>query len=258
VTTLASHGSLLELRRAFRALRTDDARPQPATARTLPRWVPEPGERVVLVAGCGGSSGTTTVALALATVAGRSRVLETRGGGSSGLAYAAGAELGSPAPGWVCGSRGEVALERTADSVDAPARVPVPAVSGLPVTIVDSSWDLPGVLASTGWLGDLARTASSVVLVAPATVPGLRRLEAAAALVGEPRAVAATVGGSRWPRLVEQSAGAAVRRLRAAGRVVGIPQVPALALAGLTPDPLPPSITRAAGAVLTLLEGLSS
>jgi hypothetical protein len=104
-------------------------------------------------------------------------------------------------------------------------------------------------------LGDLVRTGPAVVLVARATIPGLRRLETALQAVGESRAVAVTVGAKRWPRPVEQSAGVAVRRLRAEGRIVYVPHDPALAIAGLTPDPLPPSIVRSARSVLTLLEG---
>jgi len=258
MTTMTSFGSVHELRHALRAMRSD--RPGAVVRPVAPaaRWTAAPGERVVLVFGCGGSAGATTVALALATAAGRARVVETCGGTASGLAFAASAELGVTDRGWLRGARDEVVVERRTDSVATPDHLPAPPPSDLPLTIVDSSWNIADVLASSGWLGDLARSAESVVLVARATVPGLRRLDAAVELVGESRAVAVTVGAKRWPRPVERMAGAAVRRLRANGRVVHIPEVPALAISGLTPDPLPPALTRPALSLLALLEGLQS
>lgn len=256
-TAAASLRSVDELRHKLRAMRSaGPPRSESGHAASTVGWAPAPGERVVLVCGCGGSSGATTVALALATVAGRARVVETCGASSSGLPYAAGIELGETTRGWLRGARDEVVVERRLDQIPSPDRLPSPAPGGVPVTIVDSSWDVAAVLASDGWLGDLARSAQAVVLVSRATIPGLRRLEAAVELVGEARAVAVTVGARRWPRPVEQSAGAAVRRLAAQGRIVHVTEMPALALSGLTPDPLPPAIIRPAHALLTLLEGL--
>ncbi len=256
MTTAAGLMSLDDLRRTYRATQTiSEPRTPSALALAATRWAPMPGEQVLLVCGCGGSVGTTTVALALATVAGRARVVETCGAASSGLAYAATAELGPVEPGWLRGTRDTVHVERRIDPIASPDRVPAPAHSDLAVTIVDSSWDLATVLASTGWLGELARSAPTIVLVARATIPGLRRLDAALGLVGETRAIAVTVGAKRWPRPVEQSAGAAVRRLAALGRVICVPELPALAISGLTPDPLPPAITRPAQALLSFLEG---
>ena len=254
MTTVASFDSLDQLRRAFRELNTGE----PVRTWTDPSassWTAAGDERVVLVCGCGGSSGATTVALALATAAGRARVLETCAGNLSGLGYAAESELGMVERQWRRGSRGEVVIDRRADLLGSPQQVPVPASLATPLTVVDSSWDPAGLLESPGWLGDLVRTGPAVVLVARATIPGLRRLETALQAVGESRAVAVTVGAKRWPRPVEQSAGVAVRRLRAEGRIVYVPHDPALAIAGLTPDPLPPSIVRSARSVLTLLEG---
>lgn len=258
MTAVSSFGSLDELRQAFRAMRTDQPRAQAPAAPAQVRWSPVSGERAVLVCGCGGSFGTTTVALALATVAGRARVVETCGGTASGLAYAASAELGVIDRGWLRGSRDGVLVERRSDAASWPERLPTPAHSDAQLTVVDCSWDIATVLTSAGWLGDLARTVESVVLVARATIPGLRALEASAALVGGDRAIAVTVGANRWPPPVEQSAGAVVRRLRDEGRIVLVPEVRALAISGLTPDPLPVAITRSAEHLLTLLEGRQS
>ena len=254
MTTVASFDSLDQLRRAFRELRTDEL-VRTWTDPTASSWTAPRDERVVLVCGCGGSSGATTVALALATAAGRARVLETCAGNLSGLGYAAESELGMVERQWRRGSRGEVVIDRRSDPIGSPQQVPVPASLATPLTIIDSSSELASLLDSPGWLGDLARTGPAVALVARATIPGLRRLETALQAVGEARAVAVTVGAKRWPRPVEQSAGAAVRRLRDEGRVVHVSHEPALAIAGLTPDPLPPSIIRSARSVLTLLEG---
>lgn len=257
MTTATSFRSVDDLRQKLRAMRSGDPpRSESRHAASTADWAPASGERVVLVCGCGGSSGATTVALALATAAGRARVVETCGASSSGLPHAAGAELGETGGGWLRGVREKVVVERRPDPIRSPDRLPPPAPGDVPVTIIDSSWDLDAVLASAGWLGDLARSAPNVVLVSRATIPGLRRLETAVELVGESRAVAVTVGAKRWPRPVEQSAGAAVRRLAGRERVVHIPEVPTLALSGLTPDPLPPALIRPAHALLTLLEGL--
>lgn len=255
MTAVASFDSLDELRRAFRDLRTEEPALTGWAGAAPVGWAVAPSQRVVLVCGCGGSSGATTVALGLATVAGRARVVETCGGIDSGLAFVAGAELGAVERQWLRGSRGEVIVERRVELIDAPQRVPLPADSDLPLTVVDSSWDVAGLLGSPGWVGDLARSGTVVVLVARATVPGLRRLEAATQLLGEMRVAAVTVGAKRWPRPVEQSAGATVRRLRDEGRIVHVPHAPTLAVSGLTPDPLPPAILRPARALLTLLEG---
>lgn len=252
--TITSFPSVDDLRRALRAAGTD-ATPVHVGPAAPEKWKPAAGEQVVLVCGCGGSSGATTLSLALATAAGRARIVETCAGPASGLAYAASAELGQVGHGWLRGTRDPVLVERRPDVVASPSHLPPPAASELPLTIVDSSWDVATVLGSRSWLGDLARSASTIVLVARSTVPGLRRLEAAIDRLGEARVVAATIGAKRWARPVEQSAGPAVRRLAYHGRIVHVPDVPALSLFGLTPDTLPPAILRPARALLTLLEG---
>lgn len=255
MTTRTSFGSLADLRRVVRAMRVDSLRVLSAVTSDEKRWRPASGERLVLVCGCAGSCGATTVALALATVAGRARVVETSGRAASGLVYAAGAELGAAGQGWLRGSRNDVLVERRGDDTRSPEQLSTPAHSDMPFTVIDSAWDISTLLRSPGWLGYLARTAESVVLVTRATVPGLRRLEASVAVVGEERVIAATVGARRWHRPVEQSLGSVIHRLRAAGRVVHVPEVPALAVSGLTPDPLPSALIRSAEALLTLLEG---
>ena len=220
----------------------------PATTSSTPPlvWRTEPGEVPVVVLGCGGSTGATTVALLLAEAAGRSRVVECAPGGRTGLAGASTAELGATADGWVEGSRGEVRIQRRREHVPSPDTMPLP-VAGRPggVTIVDAWWDLRQVLAGGGWLADLVRGCPRVVLVARATVPGMRHLESDLALMEAERCWAVATGlAARWPRAVEHSLGVRTSGLRQAGRLIGLPEARSLSLSGITTEPLPRSLHR--------------
>ena len=129
-----------ELRRAWLAVQAGAFR-HPATRPPAPPapqaaapagptasvWTPASGERVLPVVGAAGSSGATTVALALATSAGgRARVVECCTASHSGLVAASTAELGADDVGWLHGSRDLVLLDRadgprpTLDAVPAP------------------------------------------------------------------------------------------------------------------------------------------
>ena len=219
-------------------------------------WVRTPTERVVVVVGCHGGAGASTVALGLAEAAGEARVVECCMAAASGLVAASAVELGAANDGWVRGSRGSVRIERQSDRLANPAGCPPPSAGNLPFTIVDCGWDLDLLASAGGWLGDLVRSESAVVVVARPTVPGLRRLEAAAGLLGQGRVIAVVVGlEKRWPRQVERALGPHGRALRAAGRLVCVPHDPGLAVNGLTPEPLPASIVAGCSALLTLLEG---
>jgi hypothetical protein len=211
-------------------------------------WRTEPGEVPVVVLGCGGSAGATTVALLLAEAAGRSRIVECAPGGRSGLAGASTAELGVTPEGWVEGSRGEVGMQRRREHLPSPDTVPLP-VPGLPggVTVVDAWWDLRQVLAGGGWLADLARGCPRVVLVARATVPGMRQLESDLALLEAERCWAVATGlPARWPRTLEHSLGVRTSGLRQAGRLIGLPDDRSLSFSGITTEQLPRSLHRSA------------
>ena len=251
-----------ELRRAYAAARAGVFRNRDnlAGAATPPEvgsWSASAGERVVLVAPCSPGAGASAVALAIATVAGAARVVECCTGSASALAAAADAELGRTTDGWVEGSRADVLLQRRADRIAAPADLPAPSSASLPVTVLDSSWAAEDLLGSPGWLGDLARNLNTLVLVARPTIPGLRRAESTVALVGAERAhlVLVGLGSRRWPRAVEHAAGPLTRRLRAADRITSLPFHAGLAVTGLTPEPLPAGILRAAQPLLVALEG---
>lgn len=257
-----------ELRRAWVAVQAGDFRrshPTRAVAPAAPaaalEWTPASDELVIPIVGAAGSCGATTVALALATAAkGRARVVECASASLSGLAAASTAELGADDHGWVNGTRDHVQLAR-ADGVRAtPDSFPRPSPTDAPVvTVVDLGSQLAQVLAGHGWLASLLAGGQTVVVVARATVPGLRRLESSLHVLDADRAVAAVLGGPhrRWPREVAHTVGPLTGALINSGRLVEIPEDRTLAVHGLTPDPLPTPLLTAAGVLLSLIEGNS-
>ena len=242
--------TVAELREAWRAIEAGEfahgPRYTPAAPGAATVWTPAPGERVVAVVGCAGGVGASTVALALATATGvPARVVECCPPLASGFSAAANAELGTEGP-WRRGSRGDVLLERP---IAGDATVPVPAESSVEWTFVDTNWTTvsgPGA----GWLGSVLRTLDDVVLVTNATVPGVRRLESCAELLGRD-ALGVVVGpaAKRWPRPVKIAAAG----LPALVHLVDFPLDSRLQVTGLTPDPLPAPLLKAAQNVLALL-----
>jgi hypothetical protein len=213
----------------------------------------------VPVVGAAGSCGATTVALALATVVeGRARVVECASASASGLAAASTAELGADGHGWVHGTRDHVQLDRadgvrpTPDAVPTPSRIDAPLV-----TVIDVGCQLEQLLAGHGWLASVLADAPTVVVVARATIPGLRRLESTLHLLDADRTIAVVLGPARrrWPRPVTHSIGERTTVLIDAGRLVEVPEDRTLALQGLTPEPLPAPLLTAAGVLLSHLEG---
>ena len=242
--------SVAELREAWRAIEAGEFARGPRTTPVAPRaatvWTPAPSERVVVVVGCAGGVGASTVALALATAAGApARVVECGPPLASGFSAAANAELGTEGP-WRRGSRGDVLLERP---ITGDATVPVPTESSVEWTVVDTNWTTasgPGA----GWLWSMLRTLDDVVLVTRSTVPGVRRLESCAELLGRD-ALGVVVGptAKRWPRPVKVAAAGVPARVHLAD----FPLDPRLQVTGLTPDPLPAPLLKAAQNVLALL-----
>lgn len=243
--------SVAELRDAWRALEAGEfepgtRRPGRTPTRGSGSWTPASGERAVAVVGCAGGVGASTVALALPTATDApARVVECCPPQASGFPAAATAELGVDGA-WRRGSRGGVLLERRTDADPA---LPVPAASAVKWTFVDAGWPLLSDPAAT-WLASLLRTEVEVVLVTNATVPGLRRLESCAAILGRD-ALGVVVGPpiKRWPRPVQVAASG----LPAGLRLVDFPLDPRLQVTGLTPDPLPASLLKAAQSILTHL-----
>ena len=241
--------SVAELREAWRAIEAGEFAHGPRSAPTAPGtatvWTPAPGERVVAVVGCAGGVGASTVALALATATGApARVVECCSPLASGFSAAANAELGTEGP-WRRGSRGDVLLERP---ITGDATVPVPTESSVEWTLVDTNWTT--VSGAGGWLASVVRTLDDVVLVSNATVPGVRRLESCAELLGRD-ALGVVVGPTvkRWPRPVKVAAAGIPARVH----IADFPLDPRLQVTGLTPDPLPAPLLKAAQNVLALL-----
>ena len=219
-------------------------------------WSPSAGERVLPVVGCAGSCGASTVALALATVAGgAARVLECCPPAASGLAAASTAELGAGPGGWSEGDRGEVRIQRITSPVTRPEDVPLPQqFRDRAATVVDVGWPLASLVATSCWLTTQLVGSEHAVAVSAATVPGLRRLEAALPLL-PPSVTAVAVGPPvrRWPAADLGSRRPGLRRLQEAGRLVVVPHDRPLALHGLGVAPLPEPVLDAARALMGLL-----
>ena len=262
-TTMAPIVSVEELRQAYRAAVAGQFRghhhpPGPSTPSTVV-WTPTPDEQVALVVSATGGAGSSTVALALASCASDARVVECCTVASSGLAGASTAEMGVTADGWLQGTRdGGVLIERRSDRVPNLEAMPAPSTATCTLTLLDVPVDIDLLLASPGWLGQLARTTPGVVVVSRPTLPGLRRLEAAAGLLRPDRVHVVLVGApKRWPRQLEQHLGPHGRRLRAAGRLIDLPHDPHLAVEGITTDPRPASLLAAVAPLLASLRGTS-
>ncbi|TQM63810.1 hypothetical protein [Humibacillus xanthopallidus] len=259
-----------ELKRAWLAVQAGQFRsgghlrratsPTPGTSTSDVVW--EPSEPVLTVIGCHGCAGATTLAVAIATASGAARVIECATATASGLAAAATAELGHTGNSWSQGRRDRVLLERITADVTGSVDVPLPAAPTQPVglSVLDVSCELGQLLAGSSWLAEQVRRAPTVIAVTSATVPGLRRLEGALALLDDhdladvADVVAGVVGPrrARWPRGIAASEGPRTRELERCGRLVEIPTDTGLAARGLDSQPLPPALLRAAATLLRL------
>jgi hypothetical protein len=254
--------SVAELQRAWHAVKSGQFRravegesmtAQPR-ARTVPSWTPGRDEQVLPVVRWAGTYGATTFALALATAADTdARVVECSSATTSGLAAASTAELGAHPSGWVQGSRGDVLLQRTGVALASLHDVPSPMrAEKSTLTVLDVGWELGQVLNTPSWVAAQLSQAAAVIVVTCATVPGLRHLEGALALLDGTPTVVAVLGPprKRWPKPVQHTAGALTRAADQAGRLVVIPWDPRLAVAGLDSTTLPATLLDAAAAVL--------
>ena len=122
------------------------------------------------------------------------------------------------------------------------------------MTVVDVAWELGQVLATQSWVADLLRQSPLVVVTATATIPGLRRLEAALAMLAHTPCVAAVLGPRRkkWARAVAHSAGPLTTALIRAERLVEVPTDARLSARGLDSAPLPDALLHAATDLLHL------
>lgn len=235
-----------ELRRAWHAVQDGafrSAAHRPSVRRTDGHVTgSDPAGPILPVVGVVPQAGASTLALAMATIRG-GRVVECCTATASGLATAVTAEMGVTASGWVIGRREGVHIARTSaihrclDEIPVPEDVP----AGTGTSVLDVGWDLGQVLTGDGWLTASVLNSPSVLLVTTVNVPGLRRLEVAADLLGIDRVVVAARGSDprRWPRQVRGAAGDHARALHAAGRWVALPHERDLAVRGLDSTPLP-------------------
>lgn len=270
-----------ELKRAWRAVRAGEFRtPQRQTrgdrrdgTRAMDTWTPELWEEPLVVLGSAGSSGATTVALAMG-LSGMPpvRVVDCGSVTTSGLAAASTAELGLHAgAGWLQGRRDHVLLERASEIHSGPHTVPHPISAELPsttgqglqdetmpscLTILDAGWEAGQLLTTDSWIAETVRTVDHLVLTTRATTPGMRRLEGVLDLLSGTRDLeqikVAVIGSRRkkWHRGLVHAGGTGVRRVLDAGNCVEIPEVPALAVAGLDSRPLPAGVVDAARRLL--------
>lgn len=220
-------------------------------------WVPQ-GEEVLVVLGCAGSVGASTLALAVAGAHGRARVVECANPTASGLAGACTAELGQLQAGWVSGRREQVLVQRLAQPVSCPAQLPLPGPPppsperGPVLTVIDVGWEVGQVAAAPCWLSHLLTDAAPVVAVTCATVAGLRRLEGVAEVLAPQEVLPVVLGAPqrRWARGVGASAGPRTRALIEQGALLQVPHEAALAVRGLDSTALPAGVIRAARQVL--------
>ncbi len=255
MTTTAAPVTVAELQAALRAVWAGQFRTQ--TGRAATRTRPPHRQsgtalsgRVVMVVGCHGGAGASTVALAVAEAARASgrpvRLLDCASPERSGLTTAVDAELGVDGAGWRQGRRASLPIDRVCDALASATDVPAPPgepLGQVDVTVVDSGWGASDVLTGDSWLAGVAESAF-VVLVARATIPALRQLEQALGTCpGEP--VVAVLGPTRRARSVQATAGRLLKAAMSAGRVVEVPSDRHLAAAGISCAPLPRAVADA-------------
>ena len=246
--------SVDELQRAWAAVEAGQFRAGPCEPRrtvSSQRWNPD--EPIIAVAGASGRVGASTVALALATAAETPpRIVECCPMHATGLASATTAELGVDEAGWRRGNRGPMVIERTSASFDHPGQVPVPSPASSALTIVDVGWNLALVRRTDTWLAPVLDEAT-LVLVAVATVPGMRALDNALRTTSHTDATWCAVVGppyKKWPRSVRLACTPAIDAIRSRGQLLAIPAVSSVAVDGITSQPLPDALVSACRPIL--------
>lgn len=241
-----------ELQRAWLAVQAGEFRTHNSPRRRrASTWTPT--ELTVVVAGAAGRVGASTVAVGMAAACDRSvRVVESGPMHTTGLAAATTAELGVTDTGWRRGTRDRILIERTTCAFEHVDDVPTPEGSDCELTIVDASWDLNQIVHAESWLTSLISEAP-MLIVTVATVPGLRALDTALQATARPHDTWCAVLGpplKKWPKALRIAATARVQTAIDKGRLATVPTVPALAMTGLTIDPLPPHLVTACASVL--------
>lgn len=193
-------------------------------------------------------AGASTIALALADAADaagiRTRVLDAAAPAWSGLLGATVTELGA-AEGWRRGRRGDgVLIDRVEEPVRVPGEVPSPRlVDGVDLTVLDAGWSMRELIASGA--GAWVATTPARIEVLVTRPHGLALSQTEAALAGledqldSDQILVVVVGAARWSDREFAPAGQLLRTVRENEAVLFAPLLPAKALPGLGPDPLP-------------------
>ena len=207
---------------------------------------------LVRVRAANAGAGASTIALALADVADaagiRTRVLDAAAPAWSGLLGATVTELGA-AEGWRRGRRGDgVLIDRVEEPVRVPGEVPGPrSVDGVDLTVLDAGWSMRELAASGAGSWVATTPARAEVLVTRPHGLALSQTEAALADLEDQLArdgvVVVVVGAVRWSDREFAPAGRLLRAAQQREAVVFAPLLPAKALPGLGPDPLPKQLT---------------
>lgn len=219
---------------------------------------------LVRVRAANAGAGASTIALALADVADaagiRTRVLDAAAPAWSGLLGATVTELGA-AEGWRRGRRGDgVLIDRVEEPVRVPGEVPSPrSVDGVDLTVLDAGWSMRELAASGAGSWVATTPARAEVLVTRPHGLALSQTEAALADLEDKLArdgvVVVVVGAARWSDREFAPAGRLLRVARQQEAVLFAPLLPAKALPGLGPGPLPKQLTSPS---LRLLERITT
>lgn len=229
--------SLADLRSAFLDLSDTVATPDGDAVDMADK---QAGSLTVRVVGVSGGVGTTTVAVAVAEAMGAARLCELASPFASGLASASLRELGMR-DGWNLGIRGDLEVARRIDQDAA----------------IDSTAGVVVLDAGT-WTESLTTGPGVVVVVAPCSVPGVRRLHVILQRLDPARVVSVlTRVPGKVPRAVLGAASPSLRAALGQRRVHLIPECRDLAVSGVAAGPLPRLLQRAAAAVALHVKELS-
>lgn len=223
----------------------DTARPtQPAATGTAP---------LVRVRAASAGAGASTITLALADVADgagiRTRVLDASAPTWSGLLGATVTELGA-AEGWRRGRRGDgMLIDRVEAPVHVPSQVPGPrSADGVDLTVLDAGWSTRELMAVAAGCWVATTPARVEVLVTRPHALALSQTESALSGLANPlgagQVVVVVVGAGRWSEREFATAGRLLRTAHEQDAVLFAPLLPARALPGLGPDPLPKQFTN--------------
>jgi len=214
-------------------------RPTPATTVDAPgaaAGVPDVG---VVAAHPGAGASSVAVALMDALMArGEAEVtlIDAAPAAVSGLLSAFECDIDAGDSAWRAGRRGSGRILRSS-TYDGPAKEAARALAPNGLVVVDGArLQLP--------------CAARVVVCRP-TVPGIGRVEDA--LTRCEAAAVAVVGARKWPREVAAAIGPVLAKLDREGSVVFIPAHADLAIRGVTTDPTPAPVLRAAAPLAELI-----